>query len=448
MTLSVGLDLNNITEGTSIVPPIAGFSDTPNLFVTAVIDWGDGKRTTFAEVVQKHPGEYEIFAPDHVYADEGTFKVTMTVDDGVNPSVTVTGMAVVADAPLTAGAPPPPITGIEGTPINPPSVTFTDANPNAKIPDFTAMINWGDGSTSPGVIVPSPNGAGFIVTGPQHIYQDEGSYTEIVTIKDIGGSTLNVTLPGSVTIVDADHLTTGAATFVNNPITLKGTVTATFTDNGPSQPVAADLIATVNWGDGTITTGTLTENHSGTSSALSVSGSHIDATTGQFPVTVTLADDGTTNSVSEKISANVVGPNYALLQQDATNFLLAQYATDPAVAEATVNGPLTKLLKDLADNVTHPMTSTDASVPTSLAVSGSARYGAVSGQPVSGSARFAVPTVSDVFGHRYPSQVGAGYQLLARAGDFPLQPPLDQLSVRPPTHLNLRLVRVRDLLSG
>jgi hypothetical protein len=62
----------------------------------------------------------------------------------------------------------------------------------------------------------------------------------------------------------------------------------------------------------------------------------------------------------------LLAPNYALLQQDATNFLLAQYATDPVVAEATVNGALTKLLKDLGDNVTHAMTTTGPDVPISL----------------------------------------------------------------------------------
>ena len=66
------------------------------------------------------------------------------------------------------------------------------------------------------------------------------------------------------------------------------------------------------------------------------------------------------------ISATLLVPNYALLQQDATNFLLAQYATDPVVAQATVNGALTKLLTDLGDNVTHAMTTTGPDVPISM----------------------------------------------------------------------------------
>ncbi len=73
------------------------------------------------------------------------------------------------------------------------------------------------------------------------------------------------------------------------------------------------------------------------------------------------ATDNTTSVI-----AKAVAPNFALLQQDATNFLLAQYATDPAVAEASVNGPLTKLLTDLGNFVTHSMTSTGADVPIAL----------------------------------------------------------------------------------
>ncbi len=89
-------------------------------------------------------------------------------------------------------------------------------------------------------------------------------------------------------------------------------------------------------------------------------------TTG-FTIAVTNSPAGlsaTDNTTS--VIATAIAPNYPLLQQDATNFLLAQYATDPVVAEATVNGPLTKLLTDLGNFVTHPMTSTDASVPISL----------------------------------------------------------------------------------
>jgi probable HAF family extracellular repeat protein len=76
------------------------------------------------------------------------------------------------------------------------------------------------------------------------------------------------------------------------------------------------------------------------------------------------ATDNTTSVI-----AKAVAPNFTLLQQDASNFLLAENAganTNPARAEAAINGSLTKLLTDLGNFVTHPMTSTDASVPISV----------------------------------------------------------------------------------
>jgi hypothetical protein len=88
-------------------------------------------------------------------------------------------------------------------------------------------------------------------------------------------------------------------------------------------------------------------------------------TTG-FSIKVTDTAGVSASDTTTSVVAKAVAPNFALLQQDATNFLLAQYATDPAVAEATVNGALTKLLTDLGNFVTHPMTSTGADVPITL----------------------------------------------------------------------------------
>jgi hypothetical protein len=94
-------------------------------------------------------------------------------------------------------------------------------------------------------------------------------------------------------------------------------------------------------------------------------------TTG-FTIKVTDAPAGlsaTDNTTS--VIATAIAPNFALLQQDASNFLQAEYAggsTDPVLAEAAVNVQLTKLLTDLGDLVTHGMTSTDASVPASVLI--------------------------------------------------------------------------------
>ena len=88
-------------------------------------------------------------------------------------------------------------------------------------------------------------------------------------------------------------------------------------------------------------------------------------TTG-FTIAVTDTAGMSATDTTTSVAAKAIAPNFALLQQDATNFLLAQYATDPVVAEANVNGPLTQLLKDVGNFVTHSMTSTGADVPITL----------------------------------------------------------------------------------
>ena len=62
------------------------------------------------------------------------------------------GHAMVADAELSATG--TTLGGTEGTGISGATVaTFTDANPNAAASDFTATIDWGDGTTTSGTVV-------------------------------------------------------------------------------------------------------------------------------------------------------------------------------------------------------------------------------------------------------------------------------------------------------
>jgi hypothetical protein len=64
---------------------------------------------------------------------------------------------------------------------------FTDANPYATTADFTATIDWGDGSTSAGT-VSGPTGGPFTVSG-SHTYASTGPESISVSIGDDGGST-------------------------------------------------------------------------------------------------------------------------------------------------------------------------------------------------------------------------------------------------------------------
>jgi hypothetical protein len=199
----------------------------------------------------------------------------------------------------------PPISGNERTAIDAANIaTFTDGNPSATAGDFTAIINWGDNTTSPGTVVANTGGPGFVVNGPAHTYLDEGTFPVTVTISDKGGNTATATTPA--TMADTDVLTAaGPATATFNPQNpLQTVVTAIFHDSDTSVP-ANDLIATINWGDNTPPTlGTLTD----TAGTVSVVGSHTYTATGTFTTTVTLAEaDGPANSASAHTTFVLVG---------------------------------------------------------------------------------------------------------------------------------------------
>src|SRR5262249_24249568 len=149
--------------------------------------------------------------------------------------------------------------------------------------DFTAMVNWGDGTTSAGTIVLA--GIGFNVSAT-HTYTEEGSYTVTVSVKDKGGSTASANTHAIVG--DANIIATGAAPIVGVEATTFGGVVANFRDANPFAK-ASEYTVNINWGDGQSSIGSV----SGTASAgFHVSGQHLYAETGTYGITVTIADPG------------------------------------------------------------------------------------------------------------------------------------------------------------
>jgi len=277
----------NATEGASFTGTVATFTDPdPNSTAseyTATINWGDATAPTAGTITGPTGGPFTVTGT-HTYIEEGTYTVTVTITDVDTPSntATATSTANVADAALTPGALIVSAGGVEGvTPTNV-TFTFTDANPFATVADFTATIAWGDGSTTAGA-VSGPPGGPFTVTG-SHTYAEEGSYTLTVTVHDDGGSTTSKS--GTATVADAPLGATCAAPPVS-PMSFNGAV-ANLTDANPFATVA-DFTATINWGDGFTTAGTVSGPAGG---PFTVSGSHVYAAPGPVTITTTILDDG------------------------------------------------------------------------------------------------------------------------------------------------------------
>jgi len=68
-----------------------------------------------------------------------------------------------------------------------PTATFTDASSTGTLSDFSATIDWGDGSSSIGAISGGPGTATYSVTG-SHTYATTGFFAVKTAIADLGGS--------------------------------------------------------------------------------------------------------------------------------------------------------------------------------------------------------------------------------------------------------------------
>ena len=151
---------------------------------TATINWGDGTPTvTLPAAAITQPGgpgtAFLVKAGGHVFVEEGQSTFTVTITDN-NASVTLAGTAYVADSPPTAGAAQPTVLLTEGQAFSGPVASFTELYSNATqtnpetASDFTATIDWGDGSpNSVGVVVATATPGLYQVLGT-HVYAQSG----------------------------------------------------------------------------------------------------------------------------------------------------------------------------------------------------------------------------------------------------------------------------------
>ncbi len=80
-------------------------------------------------------------------ADEGTYPISILVNDVGGSSTSISGTAQVNDAPLTAGM-ASATKGTEGVTSSTLTATFNDANAGASAGDFSGTINWGDNNVT------------------------------------------------------------------------------------------------------------------------------------------------------------------------------------------------------------------------------------------------------------------------------------------------------------
>lgn len=188
-------------EGVSFNGTVATFTDNddsqPAGNFTAAIDWGDGISTP--GVIAGSAGSYTI-SGTHTYADEGAFTVTVTITDSANSkTASSTGTASVAESDVLGGT-GLAISTTQFVVFSGAVANFSDASITNVPSDFIATIDWGDGSTTAGVV--SGGGGTFAVSG-SHMYIGAGIFPITVTLADDAPGTATATVTGSASVAVA-----------------------------------------------------------------------------------------------------------------------------------------------------------------------------------------------------------------------------------------------------
>jgi hypothetical protein len=183
-----------------------------------------------------------------------------------------------------------------------------------------ATITWGDGQSSVGTV--SQTGTGQYAVSGLHTYADEGSYALSVQLTDVDDTSAQAA--ATATVADAALSASGrgsASTPVATTSTFAGQVARLSDQNAAGS--ASDFTATIDWGDGQSSAGTVSQTGGG---EYAVSGSHSYAADGPYTIAVHAADDG---GSSADASSYVVVYEYG--NQAGGSFVIGDQSSGPTV---------------------------------------------------------------------------------------------------------------------
>jgi hypothetical protein len=283
--------------GASFTAPVAQFLDAGGLealdHYRASIHWGDGSESD--GTVKFINGTAALVFGTHTYLAEGHYTVDVFVRDDGGAQAEITESVTIADAAFVSPV-SKSLAYTTGLSANRVVASFQDADPQGAAGDYTATIDWGDGTpafpdTSAGTI--TANGAAFDVSG-LHSYATAGDYNVTVTITDKGG--VSTSVPSATTIVTSKGTVSNDALIIasGSPISVSKVaqtplteVVANFIDTAVGEDPAT-YTALIDWADGIKTPGQVVLN----ASTLQVLGTHTYAREGTYAIATTLTDNG------------------------------------------------------------------------------------------------------------------------------------------------------------
>jgi hypothetical protein len=283
--------------------PVADFTDAPGTTAsnyTATILWGSGLATTQGTITGSN-GNF-VVSGNFTYTAPGTNIATVTITRVTDSKMVSASAAVaVANAFTATGV---SVQATAGVPLTNVTVAnFTDA-PGTTASNYTASILWGSGlATTQGTITGS-NG-NFVVSG-NFTYTTAGSNVVTVTITRVTDSktvtaTAAALVSGQLNLVPSQALTSTAGQ------QFSGTV-ATLVDAQGGK--ASDFIASIDWGDGSASQGsivTVTPPGTGATPYLAVIGTHTYGQPYTYSIVVTVTRVASGQTVKTAVPLQVFG---------------------------------------------------------------------------------------------------------------------------------------------
>jgi hypothetical protein len=184
--LGTGVKVSAVA-GTAFNGAVATFTDpggaeaNDGTHYTASIDWGD-KTTPTSGVISLSSGTFTV-SGSHSYAASGPYTITCSINHETIITTVMSSANVGTTGSLAVAC--VAITPVAGAPFSGVVASFTDGDGDA-LGNFSAKLNWGDGTTTAGTIAANTSG-GFAVSG-NHAYATHGPFTLSVEVDDTDGS--------------------------------------------------------------------------------------------------------------------------------------------------------------------------------------------------------------------------------------------------------------------
>jgi hypothetical protein len=265
-----------VLAGTNSSLMVGTLQDTdPNITASnfsVQIDPSDGGPLAQGTVTALGNGEWSV-SFRHTWSTAGSYTATMTASGPGGTQQSATSTVVAGDV-------------YPGIPVSLVQANFVCTNPALQASSFNAIITWGDGTSSNGTVVSQGNNH-YQVQG-SHTYasdsfdQPSGSFTITIQVSDPAGDTISET--HSVIVVRPPVTMQANNVVANRTLTVSNQTVAVFEEADPSDS-ASEFAATIQWGDGTSSTGTVV----GSNGLFQIQGSHTYASPGDYALQVDLS---------------------------------------------------------------------------------------------------------------------------------------------------------------